>query len=183
MRHLREDSNFAPRPDLPPDLPTDEIKKKPFLFTWRQVVIFIILFILMLVVLYVVEMTGKASREAELQKQRPAEDFCIANGLNRTDAQLDSCIQNFLGLFAFFEAGGTPEELMESLMAQMPAHATQVSQRSATEISQSYATQTAISQSPLRATETMQSLITQSGSLSATQLSQIRHRATEASQG
>ena len=60
MRHMREDSNFAPRPDLPPDLPTEELKKKPFLFTFRQVVIFIILFILMLIVITLLEMAGKA---------------------------------------------------------------------------------------------------------------------------
>ena len=166
----------------PPDPPTRE-KKIPFEFTFKHFVIFMVLFILMLVVLYVVETAGNASRVAEWQKRQTAEDFCITHGLNRTDAQLDACIQNILGLSAFFEAGGTPEELMESLMAQMPAYATEASQRSATEISQSYATQTAISQSPLRATETMQSLITQNSSWSATQLSQIRQRATEASQG
>ena len=164
----------------PPDPPTRE-KKIPFEFTFKHFVIFMVLFVLMLVVLYVVEMAGKTSREAEWQKRRPAEDFCITHGLNRTNAELDNCIQNFLGLSALFEAGMTAEEIVESLGS--PSYATEVSQRSATEISQSYATQTAISQSPLRATETMQSLITQSSSWSATQLSQIRQRATEASQG
>ena len=155
-----------------PDPPTRG-KKIPF----KRLVIFLALFIAILSGLLL------HLREAELQKRRPAEDFCITNGLNRTDAELDSCIQNFLGLFAFYEAGGTFEELVELLMAQMPAHATQVSQRSATEISQNHATQTAISQSPLHATETRQSLEAESSSWSATQLSQIRHRATEASQG
>ena len=155
-----------------PDPPTRE-KKIPF----KRLVIFLVLFIAILSGLLL------QSREAELQKRRPAEDFCITNGLNRTDAELDSCIQNFLGLFAFYEAGGTFEELVELLMAQMPVYATEVSQKSATEISQNHATQTAISQNPLRATETRQSLEAESSSWSATQLSQIRHRATEASQG
>ena len=155
-----------------PDPPTRG-KKIPF----KRLVIFLVLFIAILSGLLL------QSREAELQKRRPAEDFCITNGLNRTDAELDSCIQNFLGLFAFYEAGGTFEELVELLMAQMPVYATEVSQKSATEISQNHATQTAISQNPLRATETRQSLEAETSSWSATQLSQIRHRATEASQG
>ena len=77
MRHMREDSNFAPRPDLPPDLPMDEIKKKPFLFTFRQVVIFIILFILMLAGIMLVEMAAK-SQQLRLQKQHAA--LCESRG-------------------------------------------------------------------------------------------------------
>ena len=104
MRHMREDSNFAPRPDLP----TDEIKKKPFLFTWRQVVIFIILFILMLAGITIVEMAAKASREAELQKRETAEDFCLTKGLNRTRAELDNCIEVSLILSESLGAGVPP---------------------------------------------------------------------------
>lgn len=156
-----------------PDLQRGK-RKSSSSFIFKRLVIFLVLFIAILSGLLL------HLREAEWQKRRPAEDFCITNGLNRTNAELDNCIQNFLGLSALFEAGVTAEEIVESLGS--PAHATEVSQRSATEISQSYATQTAISQSPLRATETMQSLITQSSSWSATQLSQIRQRATEASQ-
>ena len=167
-------SGGDPGADYSPDPPTRG-KKIPFRFTFKRLVILLALFIAILSgwLLHL--------REAEWQKRRPAEDFCITNGLNRTDAQLDNCIESFLALSALFEAGVTAEEIVESLGS--PAHATQVSQKSATEISQSYATQTAISQSPLRATETMQSLITQNSSWSATQLSQIRQRATEASQG
>lgn len=107
MRNMREDSNFAPRPDLPPDLPTDEIKKKPFLFTWRQVVIFIILFILMLAGITIVESIVKTQR-LRLQKQRVAEAVCIANDLNGADAELDNCIEVYMALSESFEAGEPP---------------------------------------------------------------------------
>lgn len=111
MRHLREDSNFAPRSDLPPDLPTDEIKKKPFLFTWRQVVIFIILFILMLAGITLVEMAAK-SHQLRLQKQR-AEAVCIA-GFNGADAELDYCIKFYLALSEVIQSrSGGAEEVKE----------------------------------------------------------------------
>ena len=159
-----------------PDLQRGK-RKSSSSFTFKRLVIFLVLFIAILSGLLL------HLREAEWQKRRPAEDFCITHGLNRTNAELDNCIQNFLGLSAFFKAGGTPEELVESLMEQLesPAYATEVSQRSATEISQSYATQT--SQNPHRVTETSQSRATEDSQWSATQLSQIRRRATEASQG
>ena len=115
MRHLREDSNFAPRPDLPPDLPTDKIKKKPFLFTWRQVVIFIILFILMLAGITIVESVVKTQR-LRLQKQRVAEAVCITHGLNRTDEELANCVENSLALSALLEAGMSLKETVFALV-------------------------------------------------------------------
>ena len=128
-------------PDPPPDPPTRE-KKIPFEFTFKHLVIFMVLFILMLVVLYVVETTGKASREAgktsreaEWQKRQTAKDFCLTNGLNFTYAELDNCIEVSLAL-----------------------------------------------SEALDATETSQSRATEISRWSAAQISQIRHRAAEASQ-
>ena len=69
------------------------------------VILFVVLFFLMLAGITIVEMAAKASREAELQKQQAAEDFCLTNGLNRTYAELDNCIEVSLMLS---EAGVPP---------------------------------------------------------------------------
>ena len=123
---------------------------------------------------------SQQSREAELQKQRSAEDFCITSGLNRTDAELTDCIQSTLKLRALFESGVSPEDIVAA--AGSAPYATQVSQRSATEISQKQARATEISQNPHRATQTTQASATEWSQWSATQISQIRQRLTEVSQ-
>ena len=143
----------------PPDPPTRE-KKIPFEFTWKHLVIFMVLFVLMLIILYVVEMAAKASREAELQKWRAAEVFCLTHGLNRTHAELDDCIEVSLALSEAFDAGVSAEKIVEGLGSASYA----------TAVSQSYAT------------ETSQSRATEISRWSATQISQIRQRIAEISQ-
>ena len=130
---------------LPPIRPgsfRDPKNNISFKFVLKYLAVFFALFILMLVVLYVVETTGKASREAgktsseaEWQKRQTAKDFCLTNGLNFTYAELDNCIEVSLAL-----------------------------------------------SEALDATETSQSRATEISRWSAAQISQIRHRAAEASQ-
>ena len=158
-----------------------KMKKKEKRFDARRRWPFIAFLVLVIAILSgLLLWQSQQSQEAELQKMRSAEDFCITNGLNRTDAQLADCIQTMLSIWASFEAGVSPEEIVAALGSA--PYATQVSQRSATEISQRQARATEISQNPHRATETIQRRLTEESQWSATQISQRRQRLTEVSQ-
>ena len=100
------DPQHDPRYDPRYDPSKDENRDKSS-FTWRQVVIFIILFILMLAGITIVESIVKTQR-LRLQKQRVAEAVCIANDLNGADAELDNCIEVYMALSESFEAGEPP---------------------------------------------------------------------------
>lgn len=92
----------------PPDPPTRG-KKIPFKFTFKHFMISIVLFNLMLAGITLVEMATK-SHQLRQQKQRVAEAICIANDLNGTDAELDNCIEVYLIVSESFEVGVSPEE-------------------------------------------------------------------------
>lgn len=167
----------------PPGTPQ---QRRSYRLNWLQVLLLVIICAFIFIAVRYSETqaqpmpTVTATPEVSSSVWQAAEDACI-DTLNRTE-ELESCIQDLLPLFVLFEAGISPEEIWESFVSGWSDYATQVSQTSATQISQSRATQTAISQYPLRATETRQSLEAEGSSWSATQVSQIRLRLTEASQ-
>ena len=121
----------SPRPGSIRD-PKSNISFKSIL---KYLAVSFALFSAMLLVIHILEMSIKAPSEVELQKRQAAEDFCLTNGLNRTHAELDNCIEVSLAL-----------------------------------------------SEALDATETSQSRATEASRWSATQISQIRHSAAEASQ-
>lgn len=139
------------------------------------------MFSAMLLVIHILEEPIKAAMGAELQKQRAAKtSICIKSGLNRTEWELDNCIEVSLMLSALLEAGVPPEETVAALSQKTGLSAGEIgkivtalgSPSYATEVSQRSAAQT--SQRPHSATEISR--------WSATQISQIRHRVAEASQ-
>ena len=110
------------------------------------------LFSVMLLVIHILEEPIKAAMGAELQKQRAAKaSICIKSGLNRTEWELDNCIEVSLMLSVLLEAGVSPEETVAALSQKTglsageigkivtalgsASYATEVSQSRATEIS------------------------------------------------
>ena len=171
MIHNRGPFYRPPRPGSIRD-PKSNIPLKSVL---KYLAVSFALFSVMLLIIHILEEPIKAAMGAELQKQRAAKtSICIKSGLNRTEWELDNCIEVSLMLSALLEAGVPPEETVAALSQKTGLSAGEIGKivTAATEVSQRSAAQT--SQRPHSATEISR--------WSATQISQIRHRAAEASQ-
>ena len=151
-RPIRSGSNRDPKSNIP-------LKS-----VLKYLAVSFALFSVMLLIIHILEEPIKAAMGAELQKQRAAKaSICIKSGLNRTEWELDNCIEVSLMLSALLEAGAPPEETVTALSQKTGLSAGEIGKIMTALGSASYATE--ISR------------------WSATQISQIRHRATEASQG